>query len=124
MTAMKLGTLAILFAAAVAACGSDDSGPSGPGTPSGPSVSANAANQFSPNVLDITAGQTVTWSFGAVDHDVVFSAVAGAPANIGTTRNANVSRSFNTVGTFPYLCSLHAGMSGSIRVAAAGPIVY
>jgi plastocyanin len=123
MKTRTLATLAFVVAAA-SACASDDDGPSGPGQPSGPRVSATAANQFSPNVLDVTAGATVTWSFGAVDHDVVFNAVAGAPSNIGITRNANVSRSFPTAGNFPYSCTLHAGMSGTIRVAAAGPIVY
>jgi plastocyanin len=69
-----------------------------------------------PGTLDVVIGATVTWVFGAVSHDVQFSQVAGAPANIGITDNANVSRVFATAGIFPYVCTLHSGMNGTIRV--------
>lgn len=109
---------ALALAGALAACGSDDdNGPSGPG-PTGTTVSASAASIFSPGTLDITVGQTVTWNFGPVDHNVMFDPVTGAPANIPATRNASVTRTFGTAGTFPYVCTLHPGMAGTIRVSA------
>ena len=111
-------TLALAAAAAalaaLAACGTSDSPTETP--PDGPTVAANTANQFVPNVITITVGATVTWVFGAVDHNVLFSAAAGKPADIAIVHNTNVSRTFTTAGTFAYLCSLHAGMTGSVIV--------
>jgi len=105
----------LVLAATLMSCGSDDDTGTNP-VPGGPSVSANASNQFVPGTLDVAVGATVTWVFGAVSHDVQFSQVAGAPSNIGITDNANVTRTFNTAGTFPYICTLHSGMTGTIRV--------
>jgi plastocyanin len=66
-------------------------------------------------------GTTVTWGFGPVAHTVVFGDVAGHPPDISTaTANQTVGRTFNTVGTFPYSCSIHPEMQGSISVTAAG----
>lgn len=79
-------------------------------------VSGAAANTFTPGDQTIAIGGTVTWTFGARPHNVIFNAVTGAPANVPTTTNASVSRTFPTAGTFPYLCNLHAGMSGTISV--------
>lgn len=79
-------------------------------------VSGAAANTFTPNDLTIAIGGMVTWTFGARPHNVIFNAVTGAPANVATTTNASVSRTFPTAGTFPYLCNLHAGMSGTVTV--------
>ena len=105
----------LMFAALVMSCGEDeDTGPNP--VPGGPTVNANASNQFVPVTLDVAVGATVTWVFGPVSHDVQFSQVAGAPTNIGITDNANVSRTFNTAGVFPYTCTLHFGMNGTIRV--------
>lgn len=81
-------------------------------------VQATAGNVFSPAAVTITEGGTVTWAFGATEHNVVFQ-TAGAPSNIAVTSNGNVNRDFSTVGTFAYVCSLHAGMSGTVNVAAA-----
>ena len=104
----------VSLAFALAACGGDDE-PSGPTGSNGLTVAASAANIFSPSTLDITVGQAVTWQFGPVDHNVIFNPVNGAPQDIAITRNANVSRTFPTAGTFPYVCTLHAGMTGTIR---------
>jgi plastocyanin len=100
------------FAAAMMSCGDDDTGT----TPTGPTVSANASDQFVPGTLAIDVGETVTWVFGPVSHDVVFSQIAGAPANIEISVNRNVSRTFPAAGVFPYECSLHSGMTGTISV--------
>jgi plastocyanin len=106
--------MAAMFALAVSAasCGDDD----GSTAPEGPTVTANASDQFVPGTLDIDVGETVTWVFGPVSHDVVFSQIAGAPNNIAISVNTNVSRTFATAGVFPYECTLHSGMTGTIRV--------
>jgi len=88
-------------------------------------VSANTApmtatvtmpgNTFSPSSVTIASGGTVTWTFGAVDHNVTFSAT-GSPANIPTTRNVSVPRTFPNAGSFPYDCTIHSGMVGTVVV--------
>ncbi len=79
-------------------------------------AAGTASNTFQPQVVVLARTGTVTWSFGAVQHNVIFAGVTGAPANIGNTTNASVSRTFNTAGNFPYDCNLHAGMTGTVVV--------
>ena len=38
------------------------------------------------------------------------------PADVPTSTNAQVARQFNTAGTFPYECTVHPGMAGTIVV--------
>jgi len=73
-------------------------------------------NTFSPFLTTIGVGGTVTFRFGSVDHNVLFNAVTGRPADIQITRNVNVARTFTTRGLFPYDCTVHPGMSGQVEV--------
>ena len=79
-------------------------------------AAGTASNTFQPQAVIVARTGTVTWSFGSVEHNVLFSGATGAPANIGNTTNASVSRTFNTAGNFSYDCNLHAGMSGIVYV--------
>jgi len=78
-------------------------------------AASSASNTFQPQVVGVARGGSVTWTFAAVEHNVTFSG-SGAPANIPNTTNASVSRTFGTAGNFPYDCSLHAGMTGTVIV--------
>ena len=78
-------------------------------------VDATTNATFSPQVVDVAVLGTVTFSFKSLAHNVTFDD-AGAPGNIPTTSNVNVNRVFNTVGTFTYRCTIHAGMTGTVRV--------
>jgi plastocyanin len=127
---MYLERLALtsLVALALAACGGDGGG-TGPVDPTPPvqkppaepvasaTVAAGAnSNDFSPSDVLLKLGGTVTWTFGARPHNVIFGQASGAPADIPVTSNTQASRTFNTAGTFSYDCTLHAGMSGTVRV--------
>jgi plastocyanin len=80
-------------------------------------VNANPDISFSPQVITIKVGATVAYVFGSLGHNVIFNAVTGAPDDIvGVNSNTVISRTFNTAGTFPYQCTIHAGMTGSITV--------
>jgi len=79
-------------------------------------TAGNATQTFTPATVDIAVGGAVTWTFGALTHNVTFGGQAGAPANIATTTNAQIARTFNTAGAFPYDCTVHAGMSGTVNV--------
>ena len=97
---------------------SGDSGTNG--TPNGPSIQATAAITFTPAVLNVNTGVPVTYVFGSVGHTVVFDAVPGKPQDITpATSGRNVVRTFSTPGDFPYHCTVHSGMTGSVHVTAA-----
>ena len=77
------------------------------------------ANSFSPAQATIRVSQSVLFDFPADIHNVIFKdrqLHPGAPADIPTTRNQTVTRTFNTTGTFPFDCNLHPGMSGQVIV--------
>jgi plastocyanin len=50
-----------------------------------------------------------------VAHNVTFT-TSGAPASIPGTSNAAVGVVFPNIGTFPFYCTLHANMTGTVVV--------
>lgn len=84
--------------------------------PSSESITAGTNNAFAPASVIIRKDGKVSFSFGAVTHNVTFDAAAGAPTNIGNSSGTIVERTFNTVGNFSFVCGLHAGMSGTVVV--------
>lgn len=73
-------------------------------------------NSFSPFNVIIKVNGTVSFDFPGDEHDVTFVAKTGAPASIPVTKGKIVSRTFTTVGVFPYDCKVHPGMSGQVTV--------
>jgi plastocyanin len=114
------------FVVTLAACGGGtgpygsktQSPPPPPPPPAGNTVSATAALAFTPNSLTVNSGETVTFAFGAVAHNVTFDTPdAVTPADIpGNNSNVSVDRAFTTAGTYRYHCTIHPGMAGSIAV--------
>lgn len=73
-------------------------------------------NVFVPSTLAVPVGTTVEWDWvGRAPHDVVFSTSAGGPHSTQRTWGQWV-RTFAATGTYDYVCTLHAGMTGSIIV--------
>ena len=109
--------LVALAATASASCFSEAPPAPPPVAPMTATVEAGAStNTFTPSTVTIKRGGTVTWTIGARRHNVQFFAAAGAPTNIAAATNVTESRQFPTAGSFPYNCSLHAGMVGSVVV--------
>ena len=104
----------------LAGCFSDAPAPAGPAAPTAPQtatvVASATANVFSPTTVTIARGGTVTWTSGTLPHNVAFVAATGAPADVPTGTNLEVSRLFPSAGTFAYACTLHAGMIGTVVV--------
>lgn len=74
---------------------------------------------FTPSVVNIKVGDTVTWVNQAGSHTATGT---GADPICGNgTIPVSQSVTFNTVGSFPYVCIPHAGlgMSGQVIVTAA-----
>jgi uncharacterized protein YjdB len=84
--------------------------------PSTASVVATTGAQFDPDEVNIAVGGRVTWTFESLTHTVAFDGTSGSPTNIGNSTNTEVSRVFNTAGTFNYQCTIHGGMTGKVIV--------
>ncbi len=118
--------IATSFMATLAACSSGtspdgsqtQSPPPPPPPPAGNTVAATVSLAFTPNSLSINSGESVTFSFGAVAHNVTFDTPdAATPADIpGNNSNVSIQRAFSTAGTYRYHCTIHPGMAGSIVV--------
>lgn len=70
---------------------------------------------YEPATVDVSAGGTVTWTFGELPHTVTFIG-AGAPESITGLQDGSASRVFPTSGIFEYRCEFHSGMAGTVRV--------
>src|SRR6185295_17796818 len=96
-------------------------------------VQAGSGTTFSPQLLTIQVGDTVTWTHvGSFSHNVVaddgsFRCAAGCDGEGGNGTPSNSSwsftRTFNTAGTVGYHCEVHgspgSGMFGTITVQGA-----
>ena len=72
---------------------------------------------FSPTVIRVGTGDTVTWT----NDDKEFHAVGGAAGTFGEAHTEikpgdSVSYRFDQEGTFPYVCVYHPGMAGAVVV--------
>ena len=110
--------LLTLLALSAGACGGDGYG-SGPNEKAsgGSSTSTTVTvrnNIFDPSATTVGVGATVSWSWaaGAVDHDVTFDDGPKSP----TQSSGGYARTFTTVGTYPYHCTQHPGMTGTVTV--------
>ena len=73
-------------------------------------------NSFIPIEVTIRVGEQVFFEFPQAIHNVIFENKPGAPQDIRQTRNVTVARTFSVAGLFPYDCTLHPGMVGSVTV--------
>jgi plastocyanin len=70
-------------------------------------------NRFHPPVIQITQGQTVTWSFD--DHGTTHN-VKGTGWGSGDQASGTFQHTFTTPGSYRYSCTLHLGMNGRVDV--------
>ncbi|MBI2861359.1 MAG: cupredoxin domain-containing protein [Chloroflexi bacterium] len=79
---------------------------------------------FSPQTITITAGTTVTWTnVGKAPHTTTNNTTAPTWDSGTVSPGQSFSRTFDTPGTFPYVCVFHQtfGMIGTVVVLAATP---
>jgi plastocyanin len=115
VTAAGAGTAAIT--ASLTAGGVTKTGTTTVTVQAAPTSAGVSAPQFvyQPTAVDVSAGGTVTWTFGPIHHTVTFS-TAGAPADVPELENGSVPRTFPNNGTFDYHCTIHPTMNGVVRV--------
>ncbi len=119
----------LMLGLAVAACGGGGSGDTTADTvaASGSTVTTGSATSgseievimanraYDPDTVTIKVGDTVTWiNEDAPRHDVV--ADNGEFKSDLFDKGQSFSFTFTTVGTYPYHCTIHPGMTGTIIV--------
>jgi amicyanin len=73
---------------------------------------------FTPGSVTVTVGDTVTWTNnGEAPHDVTF--VAEDVKSEILANGETYDRTFESEGTFDYICSIHPQMTGTVVVEAA-----
>ena len=93
----------------------DDGGGGSGGTGPGTQVSMKDI-KFNPGTVTIKAGGKVTWTNDdSVGHDVTADDFeSGSPG--GIDGGSTFSHTFKKPGTFAYVCSVHPGMKGTVKV--------
>ncbi len=88
-----------------------------PGTPIAPLAPRVAIIdfKFSPDVTTVRAGTTVTWANDGIAQHTTTSATGLWDSGLLVT-GATFSRLFPTAGAFPYSCTVHPNMTGTVVV--------
>ena len=114
---LALSLLGLASLAGTAACSSDSNGPPATGDISIVSGAATkTTTAFAPNPLTKgIATPTVTWvNNDGTTHRIVSDTPLFASANLGS--GASFSFVFTAAGTYPYHCSIHPNMVGTITI--------
>jgi plastocyanin len=96
-------------------------------------VAPGGSRVFSPSTVNISAGDTVRWTWGGSGHNVTSGSSCTADSQFCSPADMNCSsgplsdtgtvysHTFAQVGTYSYYCSAHcfSGMVGTVNVAAA-----
>ena len=93
-----------------------------------PGASTLTDTAFSPSSIEVTVGQTVVWTNDDSAFHTVTSGTAGA-ADVGkefdsgltgptalTSNGKTFEHTFDRIGDYPYFCSLHPAMVGTVIV--------
>ena len=96
--------------------GTPNPGPGDPGTPAPAKVSVSLANKaFSPSSVTVAVGGVVTWTNrDSMPHNV--TSTSGAFQSQTLNPGATYTHTFTKPGTYPYFCTFHGGMSGTVVV--------
>jgi len=128
---LSAACLAVLLGALLGACNSESPTQSSPPPSNNPtpvqsaSISANPDNTFSPNIVELLAGGTVTFSNSGGIHNVStgdWACAMGCDDQGGNgSPSANgwsFTRTFPNPGTVGFVCDEHSGvgMNGQINV--------
>lgn len=131
MTVWKMAVVAAGSALVLAACGSStsDGGGGSACTPKGGSTSGtasqvvklnpdpNTVGTFAPSTVSVTKGQTVEWDWvdNSAQHSVTEENTTfdSGLCSVG----AKFFVTFNNAGDFKYHCTIHAAMTGDVKVS-------
>ncbi|HUG85618.1 MAG TPA: cupredoxin domain-containing protein [Euzebya sp.] len=113
-------SLAVVASLLLAACASDPD--TSTDSDAGDAPAQEAAVQmadiaFSPASVSATAGSTITWTNeDTVPHTVSFG--DAGPTSDTIEPAGTFETTFDEPGSYPYVCTIHPGMDGTVEVAA------
>ena len=123
LTVLTLLAILSLSVATAGCTSSPGTAPQGTGTAvpaGGPGAVTIKSFAFSPQDITVKQGTTVTWTnLDGVAHTIVSD--AGAPEAISSdpiSQGGSFSFTFTKPGTYPYHCSIHPSMTGSVMVTS------
>ena len=80
-----------------------------------------SGNDFSPQAVTIIPGGSVTWQISGNTHNVTFGVNKPTGGDVPNTNSGgSATRVFPAAGTYPYQCTLHSNMAGSVLVQSGG----
>jgi plastocyanin len=102
----------------VTGCKDNASNPTAPssGSPAALHTVAMAGNAFSPSALTVAAHTMVTWNNNSSTAHTSTSDIAGKWDTGNIPAGSSSQTTFDSIGTFHYHCTYHAGMTGTITV--------
>ncbi len=132
MSVWKMAIVAAGSTLVLAACGSSSGGDGGTSacTPKGGTTSGtasqvvkinpdpNTVGRFDPSTVTVTKGQTVEWDW--VDNSAQHSVTSDDTPTFDSglcNAGAKFFVTFNSAGDFKYHCTIHAAMTGDIKVS-------
>ncbi|HYG00426.1 MAG TPA: plastocyanin/azurin family copper-binding protein [Candidatus Saccharimonadales bacterium] len=93
-----------------------------------PGASLLTDTSYNPNPIEVTVGQTVVWtnddsafhtvtsgSVGTPDAGKAFDSGLAGPTAL-TSKGKTFEHTFDTAGEYPYFCTLHPAMVGTVIV--------
>jgi plastocyanin len=111
--AIAFGAL-IALSAACSGAAPDPGGAAGSGSGSAdPATVVIESVSFQPSTITVEPGTTVTWLWddGPIPHDVKGDGFASELQSSGS-----FTHTFEEPGTYPYVCSIHPQMTGTVEV--------
>lgn len=72
---------------------------------------------FAPAVITVVAGTTVTWTNEDTTQHDVFAPPVGLQSPV-LNQNDSFAHTFSSPGTYPYICSIHPFMHGTVVVTS------
>ena len=112
---LAVGISLTVFALAACSSSSTSSGTSCSSSGATATITGSDGLTFAPTTATITHGQSVCWqNSGSILHTVT--------SDDGTSFSTNLPsgqlflHTFATAGSFPYHCTIHSGMTGTITV--------
>jgi len=120
-TVSTVATAALLFAATVTGAGANTAqhppGEKVSGQPAATAVEETDQLSFQPGSVDVARGRVVEWTNnGVVAHNVTFDEHPALTS--GTMHHGDrYEIRFTAPGTYPYRCTFHPGMNGTVHVS-------
>src|SRR4051794_15829690 len=107
---------AIALTAAIMALGAPAPWPESHAAPATVGVGSGGP-VFGPAAVTVAQGDTVTWQWQGGQHSV--TSTSSEPFDSGAMTAGTFQHTFNTAGTFTYVCVWHSNMQGTVTVTPA-----